>query len=177
METKNKRLPKILKINRIEKNDLRISVLFSNGENRVLDFKEILKKEWKVTKSDLEYKLTSPDEFAKVVLENYTLSWSNLSASIKGLDGKKIKMPFQVGADTLFPLSVIDKKLEKFSLGAMLRKARLSAKLSQEELAELSGTSRTYITKIENDKQDVELMTLKKIIEAGLHKHLEIVIR
>ena len=176
METKSKRLPKILKINRIEKNDLRISVLFSNGENRVLDFKEIFKK-WKVSKDDVEYKLTSPEEFSKVKLDHYTLSWDNVSYSMKGFDGKKMKMPFQVGADTLFSLSMIDKKLEKFSLGEMLRKARISAKLSQEELAELSGTSRTYITKIENDKQDIEIMTLKKIIEAGLHKHLEILIR
>jgi len=42
-----KRLPKILKINRIEKNKLSVSVLFSDGEDRILDFNEILKKNWK----------------------------------------------------------------------------------------------------------------------------------
>ena len=45
---------------------------------------------------------------------------------------------------------------------------------TQEEVAELSGTSRTYITKLENDKQDIEIMTLKKIVEAGLNKQLNI---
>ena len=41
-------------------------------------------------------------------------------------------------------------------------------------MAELSGTSRTYITRLENDKQDIEIMTLKKIVEAGLNRHLSI---
>jgi transcriptional regulator with XRE-family HTH domain len=50
------------------------------------------------------------------------------------------------------------------------------SKLSQEKVAELSGISRTYITKLENGKQDVEVRTLKKIVEAGLDKHLTILI-
>jgi len=53
----------------------------------------------------------------------------------------------------------------------------MAAKLSQAEVAELSGTSRTYITKLENDGSDVELMTLKKIVEAGLNKRLKILIQ
>ena len=43
-------------------------------------------------------------------------------------------------------------------------------------MAERSGTSRTYITRLENDKQDVEMMTLKKIVEAGSNKRLSIAI-
>jgi transcriptional regulator with XRE-family HTH domain len=44
----------------------------------------------------------------------------------------------------------------------------------QDKVAELSGTSRTYITKLENDGSDVEIKTLKKLVEAGLNKHLSI---
>ena len=62
----SKRLPKILKINRIEKNKLRISVLFSDGSNRILDFDKILNKVWKVKKSDPEYVLLNPKEFDNV---------------------------------------------------------------------------------------------------------------
>lgn len=50
----------------------------------------------------------------------------------------------------------------------------MKAKKSQEQVAELAGTSRTYITRLENNKQDVDIMTLKKLIEAGLNKHLRI---
>ena len=177
MEKKpQKRLPKILKINRIERSKLRISVLFSDGEDRILDFAQILKHDWKVTKADPEYKLFSPNEFAKVKLVSHTLSWNNIDVFITGTNKKKIKVPFEVGADTLYNLSKTDKKLF-ISLGSLIKKTRLSAKLSQERVAELAGTSRTYITKLENDKQDIELMTLKKIVEAGLNKRLTISIK
>ena len=38
----------------------------------------------------------------------------------------------------------------------------------------MSGTTRNYISRIENDKSDIELGTLRKIIETGLGKKLEI---
>ena len=170
---KRKRLPKILKINRIEKKYLRISVLFSNGEDRILDFDKILRKNWKITKTNPEYILLTPEEFAQVKIINYTLSWNNVNLFITGPKDKRVKVPFEVGADTLYTLSDVDKKLH-ISVGSLFKSARLAAKLSQEEVATLSGTSRTYITKLENNKQDIEFRTLKKIVEAGLNKHLAI---
>lgn len=169
----HKRLPKILKINRIDKKNLKLSVLFSNGEDRLLDFKRVFKKEWKIAKDDLEYKLLNSNEFARVKIKNHTLSWDNVDVYITGPDNKKVKVPYEVGADTLYALSEVDEKLT-ISIGALFRKARLAAKKSQEEVARLSGTSRTYITRLENDKQDVEIMTFKKIVEAGLNRHLKI---
>lgn len=176
METKKKkRLPKILKINRIDKKRLCISVLFSNGEDRLLDFSRIFKEVWKITKKDFEYPLLDPNEFAKVKLANHTLSWNNIEIAIIGFNSnnKKTKVPYSIGADTLYPLSEIDKKLN-ISIGSMFRKARLAAHKSQEEVAKRSGTSRTYITRLENDKQDVEIRTFKKLVEAGLDKQLRI---
>ena len=49
--------------------------------------------------------------------------------------------------------------------------------MSQQELALVSGTSRTYISRIENDRSDIELATLSKIIEIGLGKKLEILVK
>lgn len=170
---KSKRIPKILRINNIEKKNLRVSVLFSNGEDRILDFKKILNDIWKVKKNDFEFMLLNPKEFAKVKIANYSLSWDNIDVNITGSDNKKIKVPYQVGADTLFELSEIDSSLN-ISIGELFKKARLKANKSQEQVAESAGTSRTYITRLENNKQDVEVMTLKKLIEAGLNKHLRI---
>jgi transcriptional regulator with XRE-family HTH domain len=59
-------------------------------------------------------------------------------------------------------------------IGKQVRDARLKSGMSQQELALISGTSRTYISRIENDRSDIELATLKKIIETGLGKRLEI---
>ena len=167
-----KRIPKILRINRINKKALKISVLFSNGEDRVIDFKKVFSTDWKITENDPEFILLNPVEFAKVSIENYTLTWDNVAVYITGTDGKKKQLPYDIGADTLYDLS----EPEELSLpiGSLLKNARRSLKLSQEDVAERSGTTRTYITRLENGKQDVEVMTLKKIVEAGLNKHLSI---
>jgi len=170
---RTKRLPRILKITKIEKSKLRIHVLFSTGEDRVLDFRDILANLWKVKKSDPEFKLFTITEFSKVCLSDYTLCWKNIEVPVKNANGKKIKFPFQVGADVLYELSVPSESA-MLSIGAIFKAARKSANLTQEEVAMLAGTSRTYITRLEADQYDVEVMTLKKIVEAGLNKHLSI---
>jgi DNA-binding XRE family transcriptional regulator len=170
-----KRLPKILKINKVDKDNLVISVLFSNGEDRVIDFDYVFRDVWKITPDDLEYRLKDPTEFEKVILANHTLSWNNIETSCKGLDGEKITMPYEAGADTLFELSEPDPELY-LPIGSLIKKERMASGLTQNDLAQLSGTTRTYITRLESGKQDIEMKTLKKIVEAGLKKHLTITI-
>jgi len=60
------------------------------------------------------------------------------------------------------------KKTEPVNVGAMLRKARENAGLSQADVALKSGTTRNYISRIENDKSDIQLETLQKIVELGI---------
>lgn len=172
MKKKFRNLPKILKINEINKKSLTISVLFNNGENRVLDFKQIFST-WELTTTDPEFILLQAKEFEKVTLESNTLAWNNVPVFISDKKGDKIQVPFDVGADVLYTLSVIDEK-RTFSLGKMFKNWRLEAKLTQEEVAQRAGTTRTYITKIENDKQDIEIKTFIRIIEAGLGKKLKL---
>ena len=86
-----------------------ISVLFSNGHNRILDFDRIFKYDWKTTEKDFEYKLLKLSEFKKVKLEGFTFSWTNVKIAMTNFDGKKIKVPFDVGADTFYELSEPDK--------------------------------------------------------------------
>lgn len=45
-----KRSPKILKINSIDKKHLKISILFSNGEDRIIDFDRVFKRSGKLPK-------------------------------------------------------------------------------------------------------------------------------
>jgi len=49
--------------------------------------------------------------------------------------------------------------------------------LTQTELADKCGTTKAYISKVENDVQDVRVATLRKIIEVGLGGHLELSIK
>ena len=61
-----------------------------------------------------------------------------------------------------------------FRLGVMLQEARKEAKLTQEELANRTGTKKSYISRIENGKSDIQLSTFYKLIEFGLGKSLNI---
>jgi len=121
--------------------------------------------------------LYHPSNFAKVILEENTLSWHNVIQYITLRNGEKMLVPFKIGADILYNFSHSEPSENTLKLGKIIRDARLGSGLTQEDLAQKSGTIRTYISRIENDKSDLELATLKKIIEIGLGKKLEIKIK
>lgn len=58
-------------------------------------------------------------------------------------------------------------------LGEMLRKARESTGISQEELAHRLNTKRTAISRIENHADDIKLSTLERVAKA-LGKELKL---
>ncbi|HEX9828004.1 MAG TPA: helix-turn-helix transcriptional regulator [Flavobacteriaceae bacterium] len=61
-----------------------------------------------------------------------------------------------------------------FRLGAMLKDARKEANLTQEELAERTGTKKSYISRIERGMSDIQVSTYYKLIELGLGRRLNI---
>lgn len=63
---------------------------------------------------------------------------------------------------------------EAFKLGVLIQQARKKAKMTQKELAEKTGTKRSYISRIENDASDIRLSTLMRIVDVGLGGKLEI---
>jgi DNA-binding XRE family transcriptional regulator len=66
---------------------------------------------------------------------------------------------------------------EVFKLGVLIREARKEKGLTQEQVAELSGTNKSYISKLEKDLKDIRFSTLQRIVAEGLGGHLEISIR
>lgn len=170
MKKKVTRLPRILKINEIK--GMKISVLFNSGQDRILDFEKIF-HEIGVTKKSAEHKLLEPIELKKVELSNYTLSWNNVKTKVKFKD-KILEFPYEIGADVLFKWSEPDIQREELRVGDMLKALRVKEGLTQNEVAYLSGTSRTYISRIENNQSDIELFTLEKIVKAGFNKRLKL---
>ncbi len=168
------KIPRILKINWL--NELAISVVFNNGESRIIDFRRVL-NELGINSNSPGYVLFDKNEFAKVNLLNGTLSWDNEEQYISARNGNPIKVPFEIGADVLLKYSQPEKTDSIIRIGKLIRENRLKSGMSQQELAIISGTSRTYISRIENDRSDIELDTLRKIIETGLGKKMEIRIR
>lgn len=59
-------------------------------------------------------------------------------------------------------------KAKAFRIGVMVREARKEAKLTQKQVADRSGTKKSYISRLERDASDVRLSTLVRIIEQGL---------
>lgn len=57
---------------------------------------------------------------------------------------------------------------EDFKVGALLLQARLERGMTQEQLADKTGTTKSYISKIENNIKEVRISTLQKIVEQGL---------
>lgn len=70
-----------------------------------------------------------------------------------------------------------DTGYEAFKLGILIQEARQKKGLTQEQVAELSGTNKSYISKLEKDLKDVRFSTLQRIIKDGLGGHLEISIK
>ena len=66
---------------------------------------------------------------------------------------------------------------ENFKIGVLIHEARLEKGLTQEELAKKVGTTKSYISKIENNIKEVRFSTLQKIIELGLEGQLQLSIR
>ena len=61
-----------------------------------------------------------------------------------------------------------------FRLGVMLKEARNDANMTQDELAQKTGTKKSYISRIERGQSDIQISTYHKLIEIGLGKHLNI---
>lgn len=65
-----------------------------------------------------------------------------------------------------------EKNAQMFIISEMLKEARKEANLTQEQLAERSGTKKSYISKLENAKGNIQLSTLIRIFEQGLNKRV-----
>lgn len=61
---------------------------------------------------------------------------------------------------------------QMFIVSEMLKEARKEAKLTQEQLAEKAGTKKSYISKLENAKGNIQLSTLIRIFEQGLGRRI-----
>lgn len=69
----------------------------------------------------------------------------------------------------------LEQEVEAFILAERLKEERLKAGLTQEQLAERIGTNKSYISRLENGKADVQLSTLHKIFR-GLGKRVSVTV-
>jgi DNA-binding XRE family transcriptional regulator len=63
---------------------------------------------------------------------------------------------------------------EMFKAGVLIQQTRQQLGMTQEELAIKVGTTKSYISKIENDLKEARISTLQKIVELGFGARLEV---
>ena len=66
---------------------------------------------------------------------------------------------------------------ESFKLGALIQDTRLEMGMTQEQLAEKVGTTKSYISRIENNIKEARISTLQRIVELGFGGQLEFSIK
>lgn len=71
----------------------------------------------------------------------------------------------------------LEEGYKNFKIGVLLQEARLKKGMTQQELADKVGTTKSYISKIENNVKEARISTLQKIVELGFGGQLELSIR
>jgi DNA-binding XRE family transcriptional regulator len=87
--------------------------------------------------------------------ESNLSSWSDIKDRVYGVKGTERR-------DNL------EREVESLKIGLLLKKARESRQLTQQELGDIISKKRTYISRIENDGSNLTLKTLFDIVEKGL---------
>ncbi len=67
-------------------------------------------------------------------------------------------------------------KAKSFAIGEILKEARKDAHMTQEELAQKTGTRKSFISRIENGHSDIQLSTLYRLVEIGFGKRVNLTI-
>ena len=91
--------------------------------------------------------------------------------NIQTLDQLKNKYYGEVGTPERDRL---ENELEALRIGYKIKTARENLNLTQEQLAERVDKKRPFISKIENDGENITLRTLFDIVERGLGGRLKI---
>lgn len=91
--------------------------------------------------------------------------------NIQTLDQIKSKYYGEIGTPERDRL---ENELESLRIGYKIKTAREALNLSQEQLAERVDKKRPFISKIENDGENITLRTLFDVVERGLGGRLKI---
>ncbi len=67
-------------------------------------------------------------------------------------------------------------KAKAFLIGEIIKEERKNAKMTQEQLADKIGAKKSFISRIENGKTDIQLSTLYRLLEFGLGKTVKVLV-
>ena len=94
-------------------------------------------------------------------LSNNLTSWDDHLDNKYGMSGTPAREKYE-------------QEFEAFKIGVLIQEARKKQQLTQAQLAEKVGTTKNYISRIENNASDIRLSTLMNIIQKGFGGHLKL---
>lgn len=167
-----KSVPRVISVETL--NDFRLSLLFNNGQYRLVNLVALFNEVFKMKRDFFAYPIVQDATiFKQVTIDGHSISWPNVTRKRKNFSGEGVEIAFDLDPAVLYANSVPDES-KSLNIGALVRRERKKAGLTQEQLAEKIGTNKQYISRLENDKSDVELNTLRKVVEGGLGKRLRV---
>ena len=95
-----------------------------------------------------------------------------MKKKVKNLTSLADHLDQQYGKKGTPKRNAFEREFEAFKLGVLIQEMREHQKLTQEQLAAKCGTTKSYISRIENNASDIRLSTLMRIIQKGLGAHL-----
>ena len=67
-------------------------------------------------------------------------------------------------------------RAKAFVIGETIKEERRLARMTQQQLADKTGTKKSFISRIENGHSDIQLSTLYRLVEIGLGKQVSLTI-
>lgn len=92
----------------------------------------------------------------------------------KNLTSFAVHLDKQYGKRGTAKRETYEQGFEVFKLGVLIQEMREQQNLTQEQLAIKCGTTKSYISRIENNASDIRLSTLMRIVKEGLGGHLQL---
>ncbi|MEO6833327.1 MAG: helix-turn-helix transcriptional regulator [Chitinophagaceae bacterium] len=92
---------------------------------------------------------------------------NNLTSFFEHLDDR-------YGKSGIETREIFEQEFEAFKLGVLIQEMREKQNMTQTQLAEKCGTTKSYISRIENNASDIRLSTLMRIVRQGLGGHLQL---
>jgi DNA-binding XRE family transcriptional regulator len=162
---------KISKIMSVE--PFKIAALWNNTEVREIDFAPLFER-WEKEQNSLFLQLNDEAKFQSVFIsETGTLAFSAVKINHL-LNGHAHSSPLDFDPTMLYNVSRLIKSIEPLLVGKLLKNSRKRYGLTQQEIADKSGTTRAYISRIEKGETDIQVDTLKRIVELGMGRKLKV---
>lgn len=101
---------------------------------------------------------------------------NNISMKSNKLKSFRIHLDEEYGLVGTKSRTAYEEGFEAFKLGVLLQDLRTKEGMTQEELANKCGTTKSYISRIENNASDIRLSTIMRIFREGFGKQIKLLV-